>query len=168
MTTTSSSPKRFCLNLALLASAVGFVAVGCKPSAPPTPPPAMQTFETQKVESAIASYRRAPSEEAKRGVDLALSEMESEINELAVRSGKVSGADKAENDRKLADLREKYARYRTDFAAAQAEATTKSATEATTDALKKAGDATERAVEKTGDAIKDAAHSVGDALNPNK
>ncbi len=168
MTTDHSPAKRFCINTAILAVSAGFIITACKPSAPPTPPPAMETFETQKVETAIANYRRTPSEETKRVVNLTFSEMESEINELDVRSTKVSGADKAETDRKASDLRAKYNHYRADFTAAQAEAGARSATKSAGEALKEAGDATERAVEKTGDAIKDAAESVGDALNPNK
>lgn len=168
---TMSNPrflKNFRPGSLLLCASVGLFFVACKPATPPTPPPAMETFETKRVETALAGYRKSPSEATKAEVDRALAEMESEISELDVRSSKVSGADKAETDRKASDLRAKHNHYRADFAAAQAEVGAKSIGEKTEETLKKAGDATERAVEKTGDAIKDAAESVGDALNPNR
>lgn len=163
----TTATKRFCVNAAIVATG-GLVFAACKPAPPPEPPPAMQTFETKKVETAISAYKTEPSETNKRNVDLALADMESEIKELEVRSTKVSGADKAENDSKLSDLKEKYNHYRMDFTKVQAEVETKKAGEATKDALEKVGDSAEKAVEKTGDAIKDAAEKVGDALTPDK
>lgn len=162
--------KNFVLSAVLLPISVGLTVVGCKPVQPSTPPPvpAMETFETKRVETALADYRRSPNESSKAEVERALAEMNSEISELDVRSSKVSGADKEETDRKASDLRTKYNHYRADFAAAQTEVGAKSVGEKAESALKKAGDATERAVEKTGDAIKDAAESVGDAINPNR
>lgn len=162
----TTATKRFCVNAAIVATG-GLLFAACKPAPPPEPPPAMQTFETKKVETAISAYKSAPSDTTKKAVDLALADMESEIKELELRSTKVSGADKAENDRKLSDLKEKYTHYQVDFTKARAEVETKSAGEATKDAFEKVGDSAEKAVEKTGDAIKDAAEKVGDAINPN-
>jgi len=162
------SAKHLCAQGAILTVSAGFFFVACKPVPPPAPPPAMETFETERVEASLTNYRRTPSETTRIEVDRALAEMESEINELDVRSTKVSGADKAEVDQKASDLRVKYNKYRADFAAAQAEAGARSAGDKAGEALKKAGEATERAVEKTGDAIKDAAESVGETLNPNR
>lgn len=143
-----------------LAGALTVVA-SCKPSASAPPPkPAIETLETSAVENAIRQYRNQPSEQSARAVDLALAKMESEVRELEVRSGKVSGDDKAENDRKLRDLRMKYEAFRAEFTAAKAAAGAQKAG----DSVEKAGDAAGRAVEKAGDAIKDAADSVGDAL----
>lgn len=170
MNTLTPSSKRICANAALVLAG-GLIFAACKPAPPPppsTPPPAIQTFETKKVETAIAAYKSSPSETTKSEVDLALADMESEIKELEVRSTKVSGAEKTENDQKLSDLKDKYNRYRMDYTGARAEVETKSAGEATKDALEKVGDSAERAVEKTGDAIKDAADKVGDALTPDK
>lgn len=128
------------------------------------PKPAIETLETSAVENAIRKYRNQPSEQSAREVDLALANMESEVRELEARSNKVSGDDKAENDRKLRDLRMKYEAFRAEFTAAKAAAGVQKAGDAAASTVEKAGDAAGRAVEKAGDAIKDAADSVGDAL----
>ena len=121
------------------------------------PPPGPQTFETEGVRAALASFKSNPSESNKQAVELALSKMDSEIKELEVRSGKVSGAEKAENDRKAAELREKSLAFRSDFTAAKAEAT-----------LKKAGQAATEAVKDAGEAVKSAAQSVGEKIDGDK
>lgn len=112
----------------------------------------LRTFETSGVVNAINEFRAEPTAENKADVDKAFAELDKEIAELQRESATFTGDEKAEADRKLAELQtfrtEQTARYTGERAERGADA----AGEALKDAARDAG----RAIENTGEAIKKA------------
>ena len=100
---------------ATIAWALTFTACERKPTAgEPTLPQAAEpvarttTFETARLEAAIDTFEKAPTEENQSSVRLAFAKLDSEIAELQDRVVKTEGSDRAEAASKLNNLQ----RYR--------------------------------------------------------
>jgi hypothetical protein len=142
-------------------------------------PPAARTktFETARLGRAIDAYESAPTVEHSADVSKAFAELDGEIAELTGYISKHDGADRAEAERKLANLREYRAKETARYATAQVKAVpgtavraepvrrdAERAAESAEDAARRAGDKVERAGRKVGEGLKDAADAVRDSV----
>ena len=116
------------------------------------PVSATSTFETAGLDRAVAAYRTNPTEQNKAAVDKAFAELDAEIAELKEKAATATGNEKAEVERKLADLQAYRDKQRVNYTGEKAEDAAASAGEAIRDAAEDVG----RAIEKTGEAIKEA------------
>lgn len=139
-----------------------------------TPPVARtKTFETARLGRAIDLYERAPTAANSADVSKAFAELDGEIADLTSYISKHDGAERAEAERKLANLREYRAKETARYATAQARAVPGTAfpdepvrrdadraTESAEDAARRVGNTIERAGKNVGAGVKDAADAV--------
>lgn len=136
-----------------------------------------KTFETARLGRAIDTYESAPTVAHSADVSKALAELDGEIAELVGYISKHDGSERAEAERKLADLRAYRAKEAVRYAAAQVNVVPVSAVpgepvrrdadraaESAEDAARRVGDKVERTGKKVGAGLKDAANAVRDAV----
>ena len=143
-------------------------------------PPVSRTksFETARLGRAIDAYESAPSVANSADVSKAFAELDGEIAELVGYIAKHDGAERAEAERKLADLRAYRAKENARYTVAQTQAAPAAAVitnepvrrdvdrvaEKTEDTARRVGDKVERGAKKVGEGLKDAADAVRDAV----